>query len=125
MVFAESGQIAWIHRPSLHLLAQTFTEIGNGRLGLLIVLVLAGVSVPGSWTSRSGADRLSVAGAFLLPPTALWIAGRFFPSFLDRYVVCSTIGAVGGASIGLASPCRGGVHHGPGTSSSPRSGPWT
>jgi hypothetical protein len=103
MITGERSQISWLTRPSLRYLAQTVTAMANGWLGLIVMGVLAALAL-GTAVARRRRDALVVGAllaSFAVPPLTLWLFAQAVPSFIDRYVICSTIGIVGLAAAGL------------------------
>jgi mannosyltransferase len=100
MIVGENGQIDWILPPPRSLLGHTYMEMGNGVAGTLIVVALLLIGlVLASGELRVG--LLALAAGFVIPPAGLWVAGQVWPCYLDRYVLWSTLGAVGAVSIAL------------------------
>ena len=101
MITGERSQISWLTRPTLRYLGQTFTAMTNGWLGLVVMALLA---LCGVVTLAATSDAFPVGAllaSFALPPLTLWVFAQFVPSFIDRYVICSTIGIIGLAAAGL------------------------
>jgi hypothetical protein len=72
-----------------------------GLITVTISAVLQPRHVPGQHIPR---DRLVVAAllaSFCLPPLALWLVAQLVPTFVDRYVICSTVAVIGLAAVGL------------------------
>lgn len=101
MLFFERGQISWLPRPNAKALATTITAMTSGGLGLVLVFGLAAAALLAGMRARKVAVPL--LAAFVLPPLALWTVAQVAPSFIDRYVICSTVAVVGLAAAGLAS----------------------
>ena len=109
MTLVERSQISWIQVPSLGYLELTVREMTNGRLGLVIVLGLAAVAIAGIRRLDSPRDRLVLAAlavACVAPPVLLWLAGQVLSVFVDRYVISSTVAAIGLAAFGLERVAR-------------------
>jgi mannosyltransferase len=108
MLVWEHSQISWLTKPTLQYLGQTFTAMMNGGLGLavtagLIVFALIAVRRPSSRRAATR-DRLVVPTllvAFAVPPVLLWLIAQVVPTFIDRYIICSTVAAIGLAAFGL------------------------
>jgi len=101
MITGERSQISWLTRPTLRYLGQTFTAMTNGWLGLVLMALLA---LCGVVTLAATSDAFPVGAllaSFALPPLTLWVFAQFVPSFIDRYVICSTIGIIGLGAVGL------------------------
>jgi mannosyltransferase len=108
MLAWEHSQISWLTKPTLQYLGQTFTTMTNGGLGLGVTAGLGVVAVLAirrrSARRAATRDRLIVPTlltAFAAPPVFLWLIAQVVPTFTDRYVVCSTVGAIGLAAFGL------------------------
>jgi mannosyltransferase len=107
MIARERSQISWLGRPSVHDLVRTFTSMTGGWLGLGVTLGLAGlaglavVAVVAGGGARDGLVVPALVGSFVLPPVVLWLVAQVVPVFLDRYVICSAVAAIGVAAVGL------------------------
>jgi len=104
MTLVERAQIAWIRRPSLSYLELTVREITNGWQGFALVVGLAIVAVIGMRrvdSRRDGMVVTALAVALVAPPAILWLVGQVIPVFIDRYVICSTLAAIGLTALGL------------------------
>jgi hypothetical protein len=102
MLFFERGQISWLPRPDTTALVTTFTAMASGGLGFVAVLALGVAAV--LLTDR--AERLipvALGAAFAVPPVGLWMVAQVAPSFIDRYVICSTVAMVGLVAAGLVA----------------------
>jgi mannosyltransferase len=103
MITGERSQISWLTRPSFRYLAQTVTAMTNGWLGLIVMGALAALALGAAVVLRRR-DALVVGAllaSFAIPPLTLWLFAQVVPSFIDRYVICSTIGIIGLAAAGL------------------------
>jgi mannosyltransferase len=97
MLLLERGQISWLPRPTSGVLATTLTSMTAGRLGLVLIVVLASVALVG------GRDRtlvVALAAAAALPPVLLWTAAQLVPVFIDRYVICTVTALIALAGAG-------------------------
>lgn len=77
--------------------------MGGGWLGLALMVALSLVAI------ATVEDRLAVgvlAASFAAPPLALWAFAQVVPSFVDRYVICSTVALLGLACLGLGAVRR-------------------
>ncbi len=105
MMIFERAQISWLGRPSIRDLTATVTSMTSGWLGLSIVAALAAAALlPRGRAALEGGLTVvaPMAVAFVLPPVALWAVSQLSPSFIDRYVIASTLGVVVLAAAGLA-----------------------
>jgi hypothetical protein len=96
----QHSQISWLSRPPLPDLGHTYLEMTVGWLGLAAV----GLTAIAVFRRRIGHEETllaALAAAFVLPPVVLWLIAQVVPTFVDRYVIASTIGAIGCAAIGL------------------------
>jgi mannosyltransferase len=107
MVFSQRSQISWLTRPSLRYLGQTLTGMGGGVVGYAVLAAFALIALLG-WQKAAGfggAGRELVvptlAVSFVAPPVLLWLIAQVAPSFIDRYVICSTIALIGLAVMGF------------------------
>jgi mannosyltransferase len=104
MMTVERTQIGWLGRPTLSYLELTVLHMTDGRLGLAISAALAMLAVITLARSRVQSDRATVAAlaaACLAPPAMLWVFAQIVPSFVDRYVISSTVAAIGLTALGL------------------------
>ncbi|HWW54355.1 MAG TPA: hypothetical protein VNY84_11330, partial [Acidimicrobiales bacterium] len=110
MMIKERSQISWLSKPSFLFLERTFTTMASGWLGLGVTVVLVAVAIgavlrPGSrprrTTARDGLVVAALVASFTIPPVLLWSVSQFVPSFVDRYVICSTVAAIALAGLGL------------------------
>ncbi|HEY2430770.1 MAG TPA: hypothetical protein VGI06_17680, partial [Acidimicrobiales bacterium] len=119
IVLREGSQISWLPRPSPAALWQTVLSMAGGgaALAVMVGLVTLGalvalgvVAIPPGDRRPSGdtvaGSRLrlalpALASSFAVPPVLLWTFAQVVPSFLSRYVICSTIGLIGLAVFGL------------------------
>jgi mannosyltransferase len=105
MVSRERAQISWLTRPTVAQLGTTYSEMANGPLGLLVITVLAVLALRWALEGRRRVWEMNLIpvllGAAAVPPVVLWVFARAVPSFLDRYVICSTVAVVGLAAVGL------------------------
>jgi len=94
----ERSQISWLPRPAFADLVRTMTGMTNGwwGLGLISGLVLFVLTVQ----RRTVTVPVLLASA-TLPPVLLWLFAQLVPSFLDRYVICSTVAVIGLAALGV------------------------
>lgn len=90
LVLLQRAQISWLPRPSSGDLVRTFTAMGGGWLGLVLLVVLAVVGWRRDWGL-----------AFVGPPIALWLLGQLLPAFTARYVIFSTLALIGLAALGF------------------------
>jgi mannosyltransferase len=108
MVLRELSQISWLTSPTGRYLGQTVTAMTAGWLGLS---VMAALSVVGLLAIRRRGPRYvgargrlvlpALLAAFIIPPPLLWLVSQVVPSFIDRYVICSTVAVIGLAGFGL------------------------
>jgi mannosyltransferase len=96
----EGSQISWLARPSLGELLRTLTNMTNGWWG---VAILAGLVALAMATQRGTMALPVLLTAALTPPLALWLVAQVVPSFLDRYVICSTVAVIGLAVAGISA----------------------
>lgn len=101
MITGERSQISWLTRPTLRYLGQTIAAMTNGWLGLVVMTLLALGGVVALVATSDALLTGALLASFALPPLALWVFAQFVPSFIDRYVICSTIGIIGLAAVGL------------------------
>jgi mannosyltransferase len=104
MIVRERSQISWLGHPSVHDLVRTFTSMTSGWLGLGVTLGLVGlaaVAVVAGGGARDGLVVAALVGSFVVPPVILWSVAQVVPVFLDRYVICSAVAAIGLAAMGL------------------------
>ncbi|MGH9126048.1 MAG: hypothetical protein ACRDZ8_15180 [Acidimicrobiales bacterium] len=105
MMVRERAQISWLPRPTVAQLGDTFLSMTNGWAGLVLLLTLGGLSLRWARGHGRGAwDQRVVpvlACALVVPPVALWTFAQAVPSFLDRYVITSTVAALGLGAIWL------------------------
>jgi hypothetical protein len=97
MVLRERSQISWLSRPPLVALGHAYLSLAGGWLALGIVTILAVVA----WARSDRVRVTAFAVAFWMPPVALWAVAQLVPTFTDRYVIFSAVGAVGLAVLGL------------------------
>jgi mannosyltransferase len=105
MMIFERAQISWLGRPRFQDLTGTLTSMTSGWLGLSIVTALAVLALLPRRRATPEGSRTVVAAlavAFVLPPLGLWTLSQLSPSYVDRYVIASTLGAVVLAAAGLA-----------------------
>jgi mannosyltransferase len=95
----EGSQISWLPRPSFGDLVHTFTGMTNGWWGLALIAGLV-VALCAAATPRTMALPVLLASA-IGPPVVLWVFAQLVPSFLDRYVICSTVAVIGLAAAGV------------------------
>jgi asparagine N-glycosylation enzyme membrane subunit Stt3 len=79
-----------------------------GWLGLSVMAALSVVALLAMRRRESryvgGRERLALpalVAAFIIPPPLLWLVSQVVPSFIDRYVICSTVAVIGLAAFGL------------------------
>ncbi|HSS09417.1 MAG TPA: hypothetical protein VLL25_06005 [Acidimicrobiales bacterium] len=108
MITNQRSQISWLTRPTLRYLEQTITAMTNGWLGLTVMGGLALVALATVRLTTRGrmvpTGRLVVGAllaSFVIPPFSLWLISQVVPSFIDRYVICSTVAIIGLAAVGL------------------------
>jgi mannosyltransferase len=107
MVFNQLSQISWLTRPSFRYLVQTLTGMGGGvvgfailgGLGVIALLDWRGSARPSVASRGLGVPML--AASLIVPPVLLWLIAQVAPSFIDRYVICSTVALIGLAVMGL------------------------
>jgi mannosyltransferase len=106
MVLNQLSQISWLTRPSLRYLEQTLTGMGGGPVGfavlggLAIIALRAGRRRAGEGFACQRLVAPALAASLFAPPIALWLIAQVAPSFIDRYVICSTIALIGLAVLG-------------------------
>jgi len=98
IVAREGSQISWLPRPSFGDLLHTFTGMTNGWWGLALIAGL--VALSGAAKTRTMAFPVLLASA-IGPPVLLWLFAQLVPSFLDRYVICSTVAVIGLSAAGI------------------------
>ncbi len=104
MATVEHGQIGWLGRPTLGYLGGTVSGMGGGWLGLALMVALGAGGTAAVARRGPRRDRWLAAAlwaSFVGPPVGLWLFSRLVPSFVDRYVICSTVALVALASLGL------------------------
>jgi hypothetical protein len=101
MITGERSQISWLTRPTVRYLGQTITAMTNGWLGLAVMALLAFCGVVALAATSDALPAEALLASFALPPLTLWVFAQVVPSFIDRYVICSTIGIIGLAAVGL------------------------
>jgi hypothetical protein len=108
MLVWQHSQISWLTKPPLKYLGQTLAALTNGGsgLGLTAALVVVALLAVRRSTRRrvSTRDRLimpTLLAAFVGPPVGLWLMAQVVPTFIDRYVICSVVGAIGLATFAV------------------------
>jgi mannosyltransferase len=121
MMISERSQISWLTKPTVRYLGQTVTAMTNGWVGLGVMAGLAAIAVSAIAVSAIAVsanavtavgvtdpprDQLVVVAllaAFSIPPLLLWVVAQVVPSFIDRYVICSTVAIIGLAAVGVGA----------------------
>jgi mannosyltransferase len=110
MMLRERSQISWLSKPGFVFLERTFTTMTAGWLGLGVTVGLAGIAIgavlrparrPRRTIPRDGLVAAALVASFTIPPVLLWVVSQFVPSFVDRYVICSTVAAIALVGLGL------------------------
>jgi len=96
----EGSQISWLPRPSFVDLVHTFTGMTNGWWGLALI---AGLVAMWRATTPPTVARSVLLASAVGPPLALWLFAQAVPSFLDRYVICSTVAVIGLAAAAASA----------------------
>jgi mannosyltransferase len=110
MMLKERSQISWLSEPTFKYLQHTVTEMTAGWLGFTVVAGLTALAIHallqpgpplGPTTARDGLVVTALIASFAIPPLLLWLVAQIVPSFVDRYVICSTVAAIALAGLGI------------------------